>query len=234
MEISQHHKTALIFGASGLVGGQCLHQLLQHPSYRKVVSFGRRKLDMEHPQLEQHAIDFNRLEDYAPLLKGHDLFSCLGTTMAKAGSREAFYKVDYTYAYESARLAAENGVNQLLLVSAVGADPDSLFFYSRVKGELEAAVKELPFWSVHIFQPAVLLGNRQDSRLAEQLAGRLSLGLDRLTGGELLGKYRPVEAIKVARAMIHSAQRLEGGLHVYPSHQIHELADTDNQDITKT
>ncbi|MCB0595845.1 MAG: oxidoreductase [Lewinellaceae bacterium] len=233
MEITQHHKTALLFGASGLVGGQCLHQLLEHPAYRKVISFGRRKLEVEHPQLEQHVIDFDRLEEYAGLLKGHDLYSCLGTTMAKAGSRKAFFRVDFTYAFESARLAASQGARQLLLVSSVGASPEALFFYPRVKGELEAAVKKLPFWAVHIFQPSFLVGSREESRLGEQLAGRLSLGLDRLTGGALLGKYRPVEAAQVARAMIHAAQRLEGGTHVYPSGQIHELAGEDNQTITK-
>ena len=234
MEISQHHKTALIFCASGLVGGECLRQLLEHPAYRKVISFGRRRLEVEHSRLEQHIIDFSRLEEYAGLLKGHDLYSCLGTTMARAGSRKAFFRVDFTYAYDSARLAVENGVRQLLLVSSVGANPDSLFFYTRLKGELEAAVKKLPFWAVHIFQPSLLIGDRRESRLGEQLAGRLSLGLDRLTGGELLGKYRPVEAGQVARAMIHAAQRLEGGAHVYPSHHIHELAAADNQQVTNT
>lgn len=184
--------------------------------------------------MEQHIIDFGRLEDYAGLLKGHDLYSCLGTTMARAGSRKAFFRVDFTYAYESARLAAANGARQLLLVSSVGANPDSLFFYTRLKGELEAAVKKLPFWAIHIFQPSFLIGDRRESRLGEQLAGRLSLGLDRLTGGELMGKYRPVEAAQVARAMLHAAQRLEGGVHVYPSHHIHELAGEDNQHITKT
>ncbi|MCB0588438.1 MAG: oxidoreductase, partial [Phaeodactylibacter sp.] len=139
MEISQHHKTALLFGASGLVGNQCLLQLLGHPAYRKVISFGRRKLELEHPRLEQHVINFDNLEKYGSLFKGHDLFSCLGTTMSKAGSREAFFRVDFTYAYESARLAVANGASQLLLVSSVGADPESLFFYTRVKGELESA-----------------------------------------------------------------------------------------------
>ena len=184
--------------------------------------------------MEQHILDFGRLEDYAGLLKGHDLYSCLGTTMARAGSRKAFFRVDFTYAYESARLAAANGARQLLLVSSVGANPDSLFFYTRLKGELEAAVKKLPFWAIHIFQPSFLIGDRRESRLGEQLAGRLSLGLDRLTGGELMGKYRPVEAAQVARAMLHAAQRLEGGVHVDPSHHIHELAGEDNQHITKT
>ena len=233
MEISQHHKTALLFGASGLVGNQCLLQLLGHPAYRKVISFGRRKLELEHPRLEQHVINFDNLEKYGSLFKGHDLFSCLGTTMSKAGSREAFFRVDFTYAYESARLAVANGASQLLLVSSVGADPESLFFYTRVKGELESAIRKLPFWAIHIFQPSFLVGDRRESRLGEQLAGRLSLGFDRLTGGAILGKYRPVEAAQVARAMIYAAQGLKGGAHVYPSDEIHEMAVEGNRNLTK-
>lgn len=224
LEIVQHKKTALLFGATGLIGGHCLRQLLEHPAYQKVVIFTRRSIGLEHPRLEEHLIDFSRLPEYGPLIHGHDLFSCLGTTMAKAGSREAFFQVDYRYALESARLASGNGVGQLLLVSSVGASRDSLFFYSRVKGELEDAVKKLPFWAHHIFQPSVLLGGRSENRPAESLAGRFALGLDRLTGGGVLGKYRPIEGEIVAKAMIAAAQHLEPGLHVYPSDLIHQLA----------
>lgn len=186
--------------------------------------FVRRPLGINHPKLEEHLADFNRLKDYGPLIQGNDLFSCLGTTMAQAGSKEAFFRVDYHYALESARLAAEHGAGQLLLVSAVGAHKDSLFFYSRVKGELERAVIKLPFWGFHIFRPSVLLGGRRESRLGESLAGQFALGLDRLTAGGLLGKYRPVGAETVARAMVAAAQGLEPGLHVYASDEIHRMA----------
>ncbi len=225
MEITHHKKTALLFGATGLVGSHCLAQLLEHPAYHKVITFTRKPLEAEHPRLEQHVIDFKRLEEYADLIRGNDLFSCLGTTMAKAGSKQAFYEVDYTYAQVSARIACENGVGQLLLVSSVGADRNALFFYSRVKGALEDAVKQLPFWAVHIFQPSILLGQRGEMRPAEQLAAGLSSRLDRLTGGALFGKYRPVEGEMVARAMLAAAQQLKPGLSVYSSDEIHRVAE---------
>lgn len=218
-------KTALILGATGLVGGQLLLQLLEHPAYGKVKVFTRRPLDIQHERLETHIVDFENLEAYAHLFKGEDLYLSLGTTIKQAGSQEAFYKVDYTYNFEVARMARENGVAQLLLVSSVGADADSLFFYTRVKGELENALKTLGFWAFHIFRPSVLLGDRPNSRPAEALAGRLMLGFDRLTLGGLLKGYRPVEAETVAAAMIRAAQKLDPGTHLYPSHHIHQLAE---------
>jgi uncharacterized protein YbjT (DUF2867 family) len=229
MEISQHKKTALLFGASGLVGGYCLDHLLRHPAYHKVHSFGRRELDKKHPKLQQHIIDFDQLEGYGELFIGQDVYSCLGTTMAKAGSKEAFRKVDYTYVLDSARLAAERGASQLMLVSSVGADEDALFFYSQVKGEIEAAVKQLPYWAVHIFQPSLLLGPREERRVAEQLAVRAMGGLAKWMQGETLGKYRPVEAEDVAKAMIVAAQRLNPGQFIYRSDEIYEMAQYDKR-----
>ncbi len=224
MEITQHQKTAVVLGASGLVGGHCLQQLLGHSAYGKVVSLGRRKLGFAHPKLSQEIVDFMRLEDFAPLFEGQDVFSCLGTTMAKAGSKAAFYEVDFTYAYETARLAREAGANQLLLVSSVGADADSLFYYSRVKGELETAVKELGYWGLHIFRPSLLLGERKEKRLAEQLAVRLSRGIAPLMQRTALSPYSPIEAQDVAQAMVRTAQRLEPGAFVYDSGTIYNLA----------
>lgn len=224
MEITKSKKTALLFGATGLIGGYCLELLLEHPNYQRVVVFTRRRLKKEHDRLEQHVIDFDKLPDYRSLVAGNDLFLCLGTTMQKAGSKMAFFKVDYTYAYQAARMAADNGVNQLLLVSSVGADPDSLIFYSRVKGLLERAVRKMDFWAIHIFRPSVLLGERNENRWGEQLAGRIGKGIDYLTGG-MLTKYRPIEAEVVARAMINAAQGLEDGVFTYPSHYLQRLAD---------
>lgn len=224
MEISKDKKTALLFGGTGLVGSFCLDYLLRHKAYQKVLVFGRKKINKEHERLEQHIIHFDQLGDYAHLIKGHDLYCCLGTTMGKAGSKEAFHKVDFTYSFQAAKYGAENGVNQCLLVSSVGAKADSLFFYSRVKGELENAVKKLPFWATHIFRPSVLVGDRPDSRWGEQIAARLGRGIDYLTGG-LLTKYKPIEAEIVAKAMVNAAQGLEEGIHVYPSHYLQQLAE---------
>lgn len=224
MEIIKHDKTALVFGATGLIGKHLVNALLKHEAYTKVVVFVRKKLKIEHPNLKQHLIDFDRMEDYKAFIKGNDLYCTLGTTRAKAGSKEAFYKVDYTYSYKAAKIAAANGINQYLLVSAVGADANSKFFYNQVKGELEDAVKQLPFWAIHIFQPSVLLGERNENRWGEQLAARLGKIIDRFTGG-LLTKYRPIEAEVVATAMIGAAQRFNKGTHVYPSHYLQNLSE---------
>lgn len=229
MEIIKNNKTAILFGASGLVGGQCLHQLLEHPAYKKVISIGRRQLDIEHERLEQHVIDFDTLDAYKHLIQGHDLFCCLGTTMANAGNKEAFYKVDFTYVFQTASLAAKNGVNQILLVSSVGADPDSFIYYSKVKGEIEKAVKELSFWAVHIFQPSILVGDRQENRPAEKIGIGLTQTFDRITGGNLLGKYKPAKVEDVAKAMLRAAQKLEGGIWTYPSDHIYAMAKKEDE-----
>lgn len=229
MEIIKHQKTALVLGGSGLVGGFVLQQLLDHPAYKRVISLGRRELKLESEGLEQHVIDFDHLEAWQGLMQAQDVFSCLGTTMAKAGSKAAFYKVDYTYAYESAKLAAEAGANQLMLVSSVGADPDSLFFYTRVKGELSEAVRKLPYWAIHIFEPSVLLGPRKEQRLGEQLAVRLTKNIAPYIRGPRIGKYRPVEAEDVAKAMITAAQGLQPGQMRYDSETIYDMANANTQ-----
>jgi uncharacterized protein YbjT (DUF2867 family) len=223
LEIRKGTKTALYFGATGLVGQHCIKLLANHRAYEKVIAFSRRELDFEHPDLTTHIIDFDRMEDYADLIKGNDVFISLGTTRAKAGSKEGFYKVDFTYTFNAAKLACLHDASQLMLVSSVGAHVDSLFYYSRVKGEIEAAVKKLPFWAIHIFQPSVLLGERPENRWGEQVAGMITKGVDNITGG-LLSKYRPVEAEVVAKAMVSAAQRIEEGIHVYPSDYLQKLA----------
>ena len=185
VEISVGNKVAVVIGASGLVGGHLLNYLLASPSYGRVVCLGRKKIDVSSPKLKQHKINFDKYGSYAPLLKGDDLFIAIGTTIAKAGSKEAFRKVDYSYAINIAKAAADNGMNQLLLVSSVGADTDSLFFYSRVKGELEEAVMKLKFWSIHIFRPSILLGERPESRVGESVAKVIGKGLDFVLRGLL-------------------------------------------------
>lgn len=214
----------MLLGATGLIGGYCLDYLLGAPAYGKVVVLTRRKMKLQHAKLEQHVIDFDRLQDYRPLLRANDIFCCLGTTRSRAGSKEAFYQVDYVYCYEAARIAAEEGASQFLLISSVGADPDSLFYYFRVKGELEKAVKELPFWAVHIFQPSVLLGERPENRWGEQLAASIGKRIDSVTGG-MLSRFRPIEAEVVAKTMVEVAQGLQRGIFTYPSGYLQKLAN---------
>lgn len=211
IKIEEGNKTAILFGGSGLVGGFCLDLLLESPIYTRVLSFGRRKLEKEHEKLEQFEIDFENLSQYKKLIRGNDLFCALGTTIKKAGSQEAFRRVDYEYPKEIASIAAKNGVSQFILVSASGADSKSKIFYSKVKGELEDAIKELPFWGIYILRPSLLLGDRKESRPLERFGIIISRGIGFLMG-DLLGQYQPVKAEDVAKSMIVEAQSLEGGV----------------------
>lgn len=223
MQILKNKKIAILFGASGLVGGHCLTHLLESPAYEKVISFGRRTLPYNHPKLVQQEVDFDEMEEWGKLIKGNDIFICLGTTRAKAG-KDGFLKVDFDYSFNAAKYAALNGADQLMLISSVGADKNSFLLYPKTKGQLEEAVTRLPFWSVHILRPSLLLGDRKEERLGEQLAIKISGLFNRFTDG-LLQKYSPVEAETVAKAMIQLAQGIEGGVHVHPSHQLIEMVE---------
>jgi uncharacterized protein YbjT (DUF2867 family) len=195
-------KTALVVGASGLVGSHCLDELLQHPDYARVETWVRRPLAREHPRLLQRQIDFELLQ--AQVLEADDVFCCLGTTIAVAGSREAFRRVDYSYPLALAGLAAAAGSTSFLLVSALGADAASSVFYNRVKGELERDIRKLGLRRWHFFRPSLLIGDRAEPRLGE----RVGLALGKVIGPLMLGrlaKYRPVEAAVVARAMVRVA-----------------------------
>jgi uncharacterized protein YbjT (DUF2867 family) len=209
----------LLLGATGLVGGHCLDLLLDDPAYSKVLTIGRRLVAHEHQKLEQHVVDFEKLQDYASVIRAVDVFCCLGTTIKKAGSKENFRRVDFTYQLDTARLAAQNGAEQLLLVSALGADARSSIFYNRVKGELEEAVSKLAFNGVNIFRPSLLLGERAEFRLGERVAELPMRYVSFLMVGPL-AKYRPVHARDVAAAMIRIAKEHPRGVNLFESDSI--------------
>jgi uncharacterized protein YbjT (DUF2867 family) len=215
-------RTALVLGATGLVGGHCLDQLLNDPAYGKVITLGRRLLPLEHQKLEQQIVDFTRLADFASLIQAHDIFSCMGTTIKKAGTREAFRQVDFTYQYEVARIGAMNGAEQLLLVSSLGADARSSIFYNRVKGELEDAVSRLHLSGIQIFRPSLLLGNRTEFRRSEVVSEYAMKTFSFLLVGPL-EKYRPVHARTVAAAMIKVAKEHPTGVNVFESDRIRAM-----------
>jgi uncharacterized protein YbjT (DUF2867 family) len=216
-------RTAILLGATGLVGGHCLELLLRDGAYSGVISLGRRKTAKEDAKLEEHVIDFERLEDYSKLLRGDDLFCCLGTTIKKAGSQAAFRQIDFTYVKESARIASENGTGQFLLVSALGADLRSSVFYNRTKGEVEERVAKFPFHGVQIFRPSLLLGERAEVRLGERVAEKVMKVFSFLLVGSLK-KYRAVHARTVAEAMIKVAKQQPVGVNVIESDRIIEIA----------
>jgi uncharacterized protein YbjT (DUF2867 family) len=164
-------------------------------------------------------IDFDRPDEYRHLANADDVFCCLGTTIKKAGSRDAFYKVDFTYAWTVADASRANGADQLLIVSALGANVRASAFYSRVKGELETAVATLAFRAVHIFRPSLLVGHRDESRPAERLAVLVSSPLSFMLVGPLK-RYRPIDASAVAACMVRTAQQGLSGVHIFESEQI--------------
>lgn len=216
-------KTALLAGGSGLVGSRCLARLLLAPHYDHVVALVRRPLAYSDPKLEQRVTDFDRLGGTEqPFPAADDVFCCLGTTMKRAGSEEAFRRVDFTMVVALAAQALQQGARQFLLVSSLGANPRSRIFYSRVKGETEAAIGRLPFEGRQIFRPSILAGERQERRPGE----RAGLVVMRAVAHAMIGplrKYRPVEAEVVARAMVEVARRAPKGLNVYESDAIARL-----------
>lgn len=191
-------RIANIIGASGLVGQQLLSQLLDHDEFEKVRSFVRRTSGITHPKLEEIVIDFDEPESWKHLVQGDILFSTLGTTIKAAKTKENQYLVDFTYQYEFAKAASENGVETCILVSSMGADSKSSIFYSRIKGELEEAVTLLPFQKLIIFQPSILDGDRKEKRAGE----KVGLIISRFATKFMLKNYRPTPVNILAEKMI--------------------------------
>ncbi len=215
-------RTALIAGASGLVGSHCLRLLLAEPAYDRVVALGRRRVALTHAKLHQQIVDFARLADIAEPPRIDDAFCCLGTTMRRAGSRGAFRRVDLTYVHELARFAVRGGAMRFLLVSSMGADPGARNFYTRVKGEAEAAVRATVGPGALLFRPSLLMGRRAEVRMGERAGIALSRALGFLFVGPLR-RYRPIAAETVARAMLRVALEGHGGPRVYRSDEIAAL-----------
>ena len=212
-------KTALLAGATGLIGSHLLPLLLASERYSKVLVLGRRPLPQTHPKLVQVVTELNDLEAHRPKLIADDVYCCLGTTRRQAGSKAAFYKVDFGYVVQLAALAAGNFAAQFMVVSSLGADAESRVYYNRVKGEMEAAVRQAPFRAIHIFRPSLLLGERatlpgQAPRLGERItAALLALARPLLRGP--LRPYRAVPAATVAAAMLRAAEDDGGGIRVH-------------------
>jgi uncharacterized protein YbjT (DUF2867 family) len=209
-------KTALIAGATGLVGGHLLPLLLAGNRYEKVIAITRKPLP-DHPRLQQITIDMSDASAYAPY-RADDVFCCLGTTIAVAGSKENFRKVDFVYPSVMARALLDNGASQFMLVSALGAHKNSSIFYNRVKGEVEEAVQATGYRTVHIFRPSLLLGNRTEKRSGEDAAKVFY----KIFGLLIPKKYKGIEGAKVAKAMYACASEEQSGSHVHESGELHQ------------
>ena len=192
-------KTAVVIGATGLVGKELVKQLILSDAFERVVTMTRRALELESDKHQNHLIDFEKLDRYSGLFKGDALFSCLGTTRKQAGSVAEQRRIDYDYQLQVAKIAARNDIPHYLLISSSGANAKSSAAYMKMKGELEDDVKELPFKRISIFQPSLLLGSRDKPRLGEGIAAYIMPVLCRMP---FLRKYRPITGQQVARRML--------------------------------
>jgi uncharacterized protein YbjT (DUF2867 family) len=195
-------KTAVVIGATGLVGKCLIEQLLKDPAYARVVALTRRATALRADNYEEHVVDFGAPDSYAAWLKGDVLFSALGTTRSQAGSIAAQRRVDYTFQLEVARAAAQNGIPAYVLVSSSGADPRSFSSYLKMKGELDRDVQGLGFSALHVLRPGPLSGERERPRPGEVVAETV-LGAFNALG--LLRSMRPIRGEQVARAMRRAA-----------------------------
>jgi hypothetical protein len=190
---------ALVIGATGATGQEIVSQLLENDSFNSVSIFVRKDPNITHSELKTYAIDFSKLEEYKELIKGDVLFSCLGTTLRDAGSKEKQYLVDYTYQYEFAKIASDNGVPIYSLISSTGANENSPFFYPKIKGKLEEAVKKLPFKTIQIFQPPTLIRQKNLIRLGEKIGIKI-FGFLNYFG--ILKSQKPLTVSNLAKVMI--------------------------------
>jgi len=190
---------ALVIGATGATGQEIVSQLLEDDSFNSVSIFVRKDPNITHSKLKTYVIDFSKLEEYKELIKGDVLFSCLGTTLRDAGSKDKQYSVDYTYQYEFAKIASDNGIPIYSLVSSTGANKNSPFFYPKIKGKLEEAVKKLPFKTIQIFQPPTLIRQKNLIRVGEKIGIKI-FGF--LNSFGILKSQKPLPVSILAKVMV--------------------------------
>jgi uncharacterized protein YbjT (DUF2867 family) len=198
-------KNAIVIGGTGLVGRALVDQLAGSDHISKVTTLTRRSAEHSSSKINNQVIDFDKMDDHAALFKGDLLFSCLGTTRKKAGSVAAQRLIDLEYQYKAAELAAANGVNHYFLVSSSGANVNSNNAYLQMKGELEERVQALHFSRISIFQPSLLAGKRDESRIGELLGGLILPVLCVIPG---LRRFRPIKGEQVARKMVQVSRIL--------------------------
>ena len=215
-------KTAILIGATGMTGSCALQLLLKDERFLKVKIFTRRSTNILHPKLEEHIIDFDHTDSWKHLVTGDVLFSALGTTLKQAGGKVPQYKVDYTYQYNFAKAASDNEVPVYVLVSSVGANPDSLIFYSKMKGELEREIRKLAFRNIHILQPGPLEGLREKERKAE----KIGISITRfITNLGLFKGYQPIHGQIVAKAMINASFDIQSPVKIYRLLEVFKKAE---------
>jgi uncharacterized protein YbjT (DUF2867 family) len=216
-QIDIDSRKALIVGATGLIGGYCLQALCDNPNYSEVTAIVRKPILKTHRKLKVITSTFNNLQNDLSNIQAHDVYCCLGTTIKKAGSQEAFKKIDFSLVVMVAEFMRKQGAEQFLVISSVGANKGSKVFYNRTKGEMEEALKEIDFPFLRIIRPSLLLGTRDEFRFGEKIGAILTPVLKPFLVGSLK-KYAPIEAESVAHFMVKVAlEESASGTHVYES-----------------
>jgi uncharacterized protein YbjT (DUF2867 family) len=217
-------KTAILFGATGLVGACLVRLLCEKNHFTQVISFSRKPCGYSHPKLNERISDLRNVNSIASEIKGDDLFCCLGTTIKKAGNKENFRKVDFDLPLELAKIAAKNQFQNYLVVSSIGADANASNFYLRTKGQMEQEVMKQDIPSISIVRPSMLLGPRQEFRFGET-AGKVAMKLiNPLMFGRFM-KYRGIHANDVAKAMLTLATQSTKGANIFESDELQRIAN---------
>ena len=214
-------RSAIVLGATGSCGKELVYSLIKNPNFDRVTIFTRNELKIRNRKLVNHSIDFSKLQEYKKLIVGDILFSALGTTLKEAGSKSNQYKVDFTYQYEFAKMASQNGVSSYSLISSAGANEKSLFFYPRIKGELEIAVTNLSFEIIRIFQPPLLIRQPDLIRPAELIGIKLFSALNKIG---IFMQQKPLSVFDLAKIMTkESISYNEERIIKYTPKELHNL-----------
>lgn len=216
---------ALVIGATGATGKDLVNQLCQDSDFDEIDIFVRRRSDFHHEKVKAHLVDFDHPEEWKHLVKGDVAFSCLGTTLKSAGSKENQKVIDYDYQFNFARAAKENNVQDYILVSAYGASPDSKIFYSRIKGELEEAVKNLKFEKTTIFKPGML--ERKNTDRNGEVFGLKTIKFLNKFG--LFKSQKPLPTSVLAKAMIVASKIKSNSFSEIKLHSIFSFAEKKTQ-----
>ncbi len=196
-------KKAIILGATGLTGSHLLELLLNDPNYDVVKVFTRKKLSIAHPKLEEHIIDLLKLSDYATQFTADVVFCCIGTTKAKTPNKDLYRAIDYGIPVEAAKLAKQNNIDHFIVISALGAKAQSKVLYSKLKGEMERDVLAQQIEHTHLLQPSLIVGNRNEKRIGEDLSKHIM----KLFGFLIPARYKMIEAKTIAKAMAQIARK---------------------------
>jgi uncharacterized protein YbjT (DUF2867 family) len=220
-------QTAVVIGSTGMIGDLVVKQLISDPAFTRVKLLVRRPILFHESKIEVKLVNFDEPAELDQHFgSGDSIFCCVGTTQSKVkGDMTAYRKVDFDIPLDSARAGLKNGSEKFLLVSAVGANQDSGNFYLKLKGETEAALKKLDYPALHIFQPSLLMGDRNEFRITEKIAQVLMPVFSFVLAGKL-SKYKPVKGVDLARAMINAAKSTRTGNNVYTYTDIITLANT--------